>query len=51
MGLAEGDVLPEGFRSSVSAWGRASVMSLALSLLEKLEDLPLCCLPQPHHQE
>ncbi len=51
MGLAEGGVLPRGFRASVSAWGRASVISLALSLLEKLEDLPLCCLPQPHHQE
>ncbi len=52
MGLPEGGVLlPEGFRASVSAWGRASVVSLALSLLEKLGNLPLCCLPQPHYQE
>lgn len=52
MGLPEGGVLPpKGFRSSVVAWGRASVISLALSLLEKLGNLPLCCLPQPHPQE
>ena len=51
MGLPESGVLPEGFRSSVSAWGRASVISLALSLLEKLGNLPLCCLPQLHPQE
>jgi hypothetical protein len=47
MGLPEGGVMPEGFRSSVSAWGRASVISLALTLLEKLGNLPLRCLPQP----
>jgi hypothetical protein len=46
MGLPEGSVLPEGFHRTVSAWGRASVISLALSLLEKLGNLPLCCLPQ-----
>lgn len=46
MGLPESGLLPEGFRSSVSAWGRASVISLALSLLEKLGNIPLCCLPQ-----
>jgi hypothetical protein len=52
MGLPEGGVLlPEGFRSSIVAWGRASVISVALSLLEKLGNLPLCCLPQPHPQE
>ncbi len=51
MGLPESGVLPEGFRSSVSAWGRASVISLALLLLEELGNLPPCCLPQPHHQE
>jgi hypothetical protein len=58
MGLAEGGVLlllllPEGFfrSSSVVAWGRASVISPALSLLEKLGNLPLCRLPQPHPQE
>jgi hypothetical protein len=47
MGLPEGGVVPEGFRSSVSAWGRASVISTALTLLEKLGNLPLRCLPQP----
>jgi hypothetical protein len=46
MGLPESALLPEGFRSSVSAWGRSSVISLALSLLEKLGNIPLCCLPQ-----
>jgi hypothetical protein len=46
MGLPEGGVLPAGFRCAVSAWGRASVISLALSLLEKLGNLPLRCLPQ-----
>jgi hypothetical protein len=52
MGLPEGGGLPpKGFRFSVVAWGRASVISLALSLLEKLGNLPLCCLPQPHPQE
>jgi hypothetical protein len=47
MGLPEGGVVPEGFRSTVVAWGRASVISMALMLLEKLGDLPLRCLPQP----
>jgi hypothetical protein len=46
MGLPEGGVLPEGFRCAVVAWGRASVISLALSLMEKLGNLPLRCLPQ-----
>jgi hypothetical protein len=46
MGLHEGGILPEGFRSAVSAWGRASVISVALSLMEKLGSLPLRCLPQ-----
>jgi hypothetical protein len=46
MGLPESGVLPEGFRAAVSAWGRASVVSLALSLMEKLGDIPLRCLPQ-----
>jgi hypothetical protein len=46
MGLPESALLPEGFRSSVSAWGRSSVISLALSLLEKLGNIPLCCLPR-----
>jgi hypothetical protein len=45
MGLPEAGLLPEGFRAAVSAWGRASVISMALSLLEKLGNIPLCCLP------
>jgi Transposase DDE domain len=48
MGLPEsGGVLPEGFRAAVSAWGRVSVISVALSLLDKLGNIPLRCLPQP----
>ena len=46
MGLPESGLLPEGFRAAVSAWGRASVTSMALSLLEELGNIPLCCLPQ-----
>jgi hypothetical protein len=46
MGLPGRGLLPEGFRAAVSAWGRASVISMALSLLEKLGDIPLCCLPR-----
>jgi hypothetical protein len=46
MGLPESALLAGGFRSSVSAWGRSSVISVALSLLEKLENIPLCCLPR-----
>src|SRR4051812_33422470 len=46
MGLPKGGILPEGFRAAVSAWGRASVTSMALSLLEKLGNIPLCCLPR-----
>lgn len=39
--------LPAGYESSVVVWGRASLISLALSLLDKLGDLPPQCLPQP----
>jgi hypothetical protein len=46
MGLPEGGVLLEGFRRAVSAWGRASVTSMTLSLMETLGNHPLCCLPQ-----
>lgn len=46
MGLPEEGVLPEDFRAAVSAWGRASAISLALSLLEKLGNPTLRCLPQ-----
>jgi hypothetical protein len=46
-----GGPLPEGFRAAVSAWGSVSLTGLALSLLERLGDLPLRCLPQPLPQE
>ena len=46
MGLPESGLLPEGFRAAVSAWGRVSVIGVALSLIEKLRNIPLCCLPQ-----
>jgi len=43
-----GVVVPEGFRAAaVVSWGKASVISLALALLEELGNLPLGCLPQP----
>ena len=52
MALPEsGGRLPEGFRAAVSAWGRVSLTGLALSLLERVGDLPLRCLPQPLPQE
>lgn len=47
MGLPGGCVVPDGFRSAVVAWGRASVITLALTLLEELGNLPLSCLPKP----
>jgi hypothetical protein len=47
MGLPEAGAVPEGFRSAVVAWGRSSVISVALTLLEKLGNLPVSCLPQP----
>ena len=46
MGLPEGGVVSESFRPAVVAWGRSSVISMALTLLERLGDLPLRCLPQ-----
>ncbi len=49
MGLpGGGGVVPKGLRAAgVVAWGRASVITLALALLEKHGNLPLGCLPQP----
>jgi hypothetical protein len=46
MGLPESGVAPEGLRSSVVAWGRASIISLALSLLDELGNIPPSCLPR-----
>lgn len=42
--------LPERFQAAVSQRGRASVITLALALLDKLGDLPSSCLPQPTTQ-
>ena len=49
MGLSGGGgVVPKGLRTAaVVAWGKASVISMALALLEKHGNLPLHCLPQP----
>jgi hypothetical protein len=48
MGLSGGGgVVPKDFRTAVVAWGKASVISMALALLEKHGNLPLHCLPQP----
>ena len=48
MGLPGGCVVPKGLRAAaVVAWGKASVISMALALLEKHGNLPLGCLPQP----
>lgn len=47
MGLPEGGVMPRHWRAAVAQWGRASITSLALALLDDLGDLPPSCLPQP----
>lgn len=44
--LPEIGAVPKGFHAVVSQRGRASVISLALALLDKLGNLPLSCLPQ-----
>jgi hypothetical protein len=46
MGLPEVGVMPRGWHSAVAQRGRASVISLALALLDKLEDLPPSCRPR-----
>ena len=46
MALPEIGAVPKGFHAVVSQRGRASVISLALALLDKLGNLPLSCLPQ-----
>jgi hypothetical protein len=43
--LPEIGAVPRGFHATISQRGRASVISLALALLEKLGDLPPSCLP------
>ena len=44
--LPEIGALPRGFHAVVSQRGRASVISLALALLDKLGNLPSSCLPR-----
>jgi hypothetical protein len=46
MGLPEVGVMPRGWHSAVAQRGRASVISLALALLEKLGNIPHSCLPR-----
>ena len=46
MGLPEGGVMPRHWRTAVAQWGRASITSLALALLDELGDLPPSCLPR-----
>ena len=45
MGLPEVGVMPGGWHAAVAQRGRASVISLALALLDKLGNLPPSCLP------
>jgi hypothetical protein len=47
MALPQNGLLPGGFRAAVSAWGRPSVISVALLVLEKLGNLPPSMLPTP----
>ena len=47
MGLPEVGALPRRWHAAVAQRGRASVVSLALTLLDELGDLPLSCLPLP----
>lgn len=45
--LPELGALPPGWAARVAQWGRASLIPLALELLDHLGDLPLACLPLP----
>ncbi len=44
--LPEIGALPKGFHAAISQRGRASVISLALALLDELGNLPSSCLPR-----
>jgi hypothetical protein len=44
--LPEIGALPQHWQAAVAQWGRASVISLALALLDHLGNLPLACLPR-----
>ena len=45
--LPELGALPAGWHARVAQWGRTSLISLALGLLDHLRDLPTACLPPP----
>jgi hypothetical protein len=45
--LPELRALPPGWAIRVAQWGRPSLISLALDLLDHLRDLPAACLPPP----
>ncbi|HEY6415394.1 MAG TPA: transposase [Acidimicrobiales bacterium] len=45
--LPELGALPARWTTRVAHWGHASLISLALALLDYLHDLPLVCLPPP----
>ena len=45
--LPELGALPAGWAARVAQWGRASLITLALDLLDHLRDLPPTCLPHP----
>jgi hypothetical protein len=47
LGLPELGCLPAGWHAHVAQRGRASLLTLALALLDELRDLPPACLPQP----
>lgn len=47
LALPELGLLPPGWHAHVAQRGRASLLSLALALLDHLQDLPPACLPQP----
>lgn len=44
--LPEIGALPRRWQAAVAQWGRASVIGLALALLDHLGNLPLACLPR-----
>ena len=45
-GLPESGVMPSGWHAAISERGRANVISLALALLDHLQDLRPSCLPR-----
>lgn len=47
LGLPELGCLPPGWHAHIAQRGRASILTLALALLDHLHDLPAACLPNP----